>query len=711
MSLTGTIQSSLTALRVSQAGLRIASENIANANTPGYARAEPQLQARVVDGLGRGVEVSRVQRAADRFLTEASFAARGQEGAQAVRADLLGRAQTVFGDPSGETSLFAGLDRAMAGLQALQTDPSSSLRRSQAVDDVGAFFSDLQRASTQVSALILEADQLISEQVAEVNSLLQSVAALNQQIQISKNQGVDSTAPENVQAEQLDRLASLIDIRTTPNSSGGLIVRTTGGAQLVGAEAEQLGYTPTLSPNSPRASITTTAPSTLEFEAVLGTGSLRGLIEARDRDLPQLLEMLGGLAAVTADALNAVHNENVGSPPSQVLAGRNTGLVGTDAIGFTGRVQIGVVDGASNLAQRLTIDFAAQAITAEPTAGPYAFAGGTVADFTTALNAALGATGGSASFSQGVLRLDGGASGRLVIQQDPTGASNRAGRGFSHFFGLNDLVTRAQPAFFETGLTGGSNHNLADGGTVTVRVTDPKGSAVVNQTLTINAAGATGTTITSLLGQLNAADPYLARYGQFSLTSAGQIAFVPQAGFSGGLIGDTTRRGDTGLGLSQLMGLDAVATRGRAQDMGVRSDIQRDPTRLALGRPDLAQAPLGSRVIESGDSRGALALSRAHQSLRPLPEIGGISAGTSSVSTFAQRVGEQAGRMAQSAERSRDGAQALAKAATDRRAGVEGVNIDEELVRMTQFQQSYAAAARVLQAAQDMYDVLLSIGR
>jgi len=41
---------------------------------------------------------------------------------------------------------------------------------------------------------------------------------------------------------------------------------------------------------------------------------------------------------------------------------------------------------------------------------------------------------------------------------------------------------------------------------------------------------------------------------------------------------------------------------------------------------------------------------------------------------------------------------------------VEGVSLDDELMKMTVYQNSYAAAARVIQAASDMLDVLLSIG-
>ena len=40
-----------------------------------------------------------------------------------------------------------------------------------------------------------------------------------------------------------------------------------------------------------------------------------------------------------------------------------------------------------------------------------------------------------------------------------------------------------------------------------------------------------------------------------------------------------------------------------------------------------------------------------------------------------------------------------------------GVNLDEELVNMTTFQQAYNASARLIQAASDMYDTLIGMLR
>ena len=45
------------------------------------------------------------------------------------------------------------------------------------------------------------------------------------------------------------------------------------------------------------------------------------------------------------------------------------------------------------------------------------------------------------------------------------------------------------------------------------------------------------------------------------------------------------------------------------------------------------------------------------------------------------------------------------------RDSVSGVNIDEEMVNMLQFQQSYEAAARFISVAQQMTDTLINLGR
>jgi flagellar hook-associated protein 1 FlgK len=42
------------------------------------------------------------------------------------------------------------------------------------------------------------------------------------------------------------------------------------------------------------------------------------------------------------------------------------------------------------------------------------------------------------------------------------------------------------------------------------------------------------------------------------------------------------------------------------------------------------------------------------------------------------------------------------------RSSQDGVNLDEEAARLIQFQQSYQAAAKVLQVAQSLFDTLLN---
>jgi flagellar hook-associated protein 1 FlgK len=357
------------------------------------------------------------------------------------------------------------------------------------------------------------------------------------------------------------------------------------------------------------------------------------------------------------------------------------------------------------------VDFDAGQIIGEQPAAVYNFAD-TIDGFVGALNTALNASNpaGAASFDDGVMSINAGTGG-LVIQQDASDPSARAGRGFSHFFGLNDLVSRPTPLFFESGVEGADVLGFDPGGEIVFQVRDNLGRIVGNRTVSISGAlAAPGATWDDLVAELNAVGTGVGDFGSFAMdANTGRLAFTPSGQFNVSLQYDSTQRGDTGVSVSALHGLMPSANARRAMETHVDAEILADPGLLAVGRPDLTAA-LGQRVVESGDNRGSAALVAARDSVRTFPAAGVMTTQSTTLAVYASRLGGEAGRLSESAERAALGAEAVMIAAGERRAEVESVNLDDELVKMTTYQNAYAAAARVIQAAKEMLDVLMAIG-
>jgi flagellar hook-associated protein 1 FlgK len=71
----------------------------------------------------------------------------------------------------------------------------------------------------------------------------------------------------------------------------------------------------------------------------------------------------------------------------------------------------------------------------------------------------------------------------------------------------------------------------------------------------------------------------------------------------------------------------------------------------------------------------------------------------------------QIGRAASAAEDALDAAASVKTEADTRRSSVEGVNLDEELINLTTYQQAFNASARLITASQDLYDTLIGMMR
>jgi flagellar hook-associated protein 1 FlgK len=76
MGLNSIMSSATSGLIAAQTGLRTVSDNIANVNTAGYVRKVVNQAPLVSAGMGVGVNITGISRAADAFLQRAALTAR-----------------------------------------------------------------------------------------------------------------------------------------------------------------------------------------------------------------------------------------------------------------------------------------------------------------------------------------------------------------------------------------------------------------------------------------------------------------------------------------------------------------------------------------------------------------------------------------------------------------------------------------------------------
>lgn len=699
MSLNEILGSAMSGLAASQAGLRSVSNNIANVGTPGYARERVSLSTGVTAGRVSGVVVGEPERVADRFLEQSVYRRAGDMGRNEAVASYLDRVQALLGEPGSEAGLPARLDAISASAVRLTSGQAATQNIAAFTEDVQDAIASLNQLDGDVSNLRADVESEVGYTVERINGLLVRIHELNDTVARLDGLGKSSAGAIDQRMVALEELSGLVKVTIRDQIDGRVTIESAQGAVLLDKRLRQLNYPtpgmgvaqdlyPTIDIRFSDGPGQLGAATGEKLDSAAVGGKLGGLIDLRDRSLPQFSEKLGVLFGGLAETLNAVANEGTSLPPPSRLDGRPTGLVGSDRLGFTGATVFAVTSHDGTLVAKTTVDFAAL--------GPAA----TVDDAVAAINAGLGPHA-TATFTDGRLTIQATAAGNgVATAQDPTSPSARAGIGFSQYFGLNDMVRSADSMLVPSGFVASDPHGFAAGQTSELVLRDATGRALTRFTLSPTPGGTFG----DLVGQLNASP--LASFGTFALDPRGRIQFQSDPGISGAAISitsDSTDRNGTGLSFSALSGLTGKAAGlARAE---VRSEILGDTTRLPLARLQLDVA-VGGKAIGPGDIRGANAF---------VQQLGkAIDLGKDGVSTLERFSGLLLGRAgteaAQAAEAYQD-ASARRTDAVNRRDSFAGVNIDEELAQMVVLQNSYSAAARVMTTASQMYDTLIDMIR
>lgn len=708
----------VTGLTSNQFALATTANNIANVNTPGYVRKVTNFESKVLGTDQAGVSISGISRFIDQFLVREERVASAQQNRFDSMKELHDQLQNLLGAPDDNLTFSGRLDRVFEDIADLAPDPNSTVRRVSAINEMQVYGNEVGRVSRVLQDLRGEADRRISEALATINLGLQRIDDLNPKIRRALALGEDASGLQEQRERAVREIGELIDLRTFDLPGGGLGLVTESGVVLLDALVRQLNKVSsgTVGTNTEFSQILVdkvnpdgSTETITVLDPVVQSGKLRGLLDMRDIQLPAMAVELGEMSAKVIDQLNASHNDNSTVPAPQSLVGRNVGILGTDSHNFTGTVTFGMVDANSTLTNRVTADFTAGTVSLNGGAA-VAIGGTTLNDVVTAVNAQFSGT--ALTLVNGVMTYQAtGVSTGVAISQDATSPSARAGRGFAHFFGLNDLMQALEPSHFQTGVSGTDAHGFGATGEMTLQLKGPRGQVAREFTLDFATAGAT-----SMNDVVNALNTGFGGFASFSLSANGELQVTPATALSDYRIlttNDTTARSTTTTRLSDFFGIGRVYRMDQAHQVTVRSDIVADPSKFALAKLDLSATALAGTdpALTVGDNRGVVGLQNAGVVNVSFPQAGDLSPTTTTITSYAGTVLSDFALKADEVVERESDARALSEEITSRIVSQSGVNLEEELANMILYQNAFNASARLLQTTREMFEELLAIKR
>ncbi len=287
------------AMDAQRAGLAVTGDNIANLNTDGYVRRLIEFE----EARPAGVDVAGIRAIRDRLLDRRLRQEMPLEAREGAIGDSLSIVEASLGEAGA--SLDARLTAFFDSFSALSQDATSTVARDGVVMEgrlLARSFNDL---SARLGDARRAADANVRSTLDQINALAARVASLNQAI--GGANGADTAALLDEQGLALDQLAQLAGITVLQRTDGGVDVSLGQGRAIVmGANVYALNAA-----NAPVTGMAQVELGGVDITAEIRTGTLSGLIDARDVNIPGYQASLDALAFSVAQEVNTAHQAGI----------------------------------------------------------------------------------------------------------------------------------------------------------------------------------------------------------------------------------------------------------------------------------------------------------------------------------------------------------------------------------------------------------------
>jgi flagellar hook-associated protein 1 len=328
----GSLSIALSGLSVSQQEMATTSNNVANASTPGYTREVTDIAAGdpIELGslsLGTGVVLQKIESLRDPILQIQMNQATQQNSAFDASQTQMQQIQTQFA--SSTSGIGADISNFFNSLQQLSPDPSSLTLRQGVLTAANTMATDFNTAASSLQTQRSNIDLSVAQSVSQVNSLTAQIAGVDQQISALQSTNQAPGTLVDTQNNLILQLSGLIDVQVIPTDQGITLATSNGTALVSGSQSFALTTQET-------GGVQHIMAGAQDITSSLTGGSLAGLIQIRDQEIPSISGSLDQLAAGLANNLNAANAEgtdleNPPQPGGNIFATPKAGGVGAAA--------------------------------------------------------------------------------------------------------------------------------------------------------------------------------------------------------------------------------------------------------------------------------------------------------------------------------------------------------------------------------------------
>lgn len=317
----GNLSSTVKALNAQSRAIEAAGRNIANVNNANYARQRVLLGDRgtVLTAQGAqslGVEALQTEQLRDSLLDRQVTREVSLTSSLSARQSAYEKAEAALGQSIDRTSSTSTIDSStgLAGalgdlfsaFDSFATSPTDIGVRQSLLQTAGVFTDSLQLADTRLGQLQDDLTEQVDTDVAEVNTLLTTIATLNGQIGHFEINAPGSAVDLRDQRQAaLEKLATKINFETRPNATAAgqtdLFVRDSGGAEI--PLVQQAAVTGPVALTG--STLTAGSPATA---VALAGGTIHGNLEARDVTVQTLRDQLDAMAGQLVSSVNDAYN-------------------------------------------------------------------------------------------------------------------------------------------------------------------------------------------------------------------------------------------------------------------------------------------------------------------------------------------------------------------------------------------------------------------